>query len=62
MEDFNSWDFDCDNYIIQNIYFFFYDNTALLSDTTCETIHVVNGYLAANPVKKTSLINKKATM
>lgn len=55
MEDFNSGDFDCDNSIIQNTSFD--NNTALLSETIHGTIRVVKGYLGANPMKNTSLIN-----
>lgn len=55
MEEFYSGDFGCDNYIISKM--FLDDNAALLSERTCGTIH---GYLRANPVKNTSLINKGA--
>lgn len=43
--------------VLLNIYI--YDNTAWLCETIYETIHVVKGYLGANPVKETSLIKKK---
>lgn len=53
--EFYSGDFDCEIYIISDV--FLDDNTACLSERICGTIH---GYWRANPVKKTSLINKGA--
>lgn len=54
MAEFCSGDFDCDNYIISNM--FLDDNTAILCERTCGTIR---GYLRANPVKKTKIKSHK---